>query len=215
MVFLIIFIIVSIIHLFACLTGKTNLRGFTKPLLMPLLLASAWQWTDGQVPLLLTLALIFGWLGDVALLFSEKQWSLPAGILFFAIEHVLYVPLLLKGTPSAKFFPIGILLLLVIFVVGFSIAKAVLPHFKGVIRKAVGFYMIIILAMVFAAFYRGLTLFTLDGLVSIIGALLFSFSDFVLSTELYQRETPVRSFVVMLTYILAQTLLTVSLLFTF
>lgn len=214
MVFIVLYALVICIHLFACYTQKTTLRAFTKPLLMPLLILCAFLENQSVLPALLLLSLLFGWFGDVALLFSKKIWSLPLGILFFSIGHILYIPQLLSGSVLPNFFPTVLLIFIVVILLSYQLVKKILSHFEGIIQKCIFVYMLIILAMMIAALCQFFGRIALDTTLCALGSLFFVISDSTLATELYGGSSSKKSFIVMSTYIAAQTLLTIGLLLT-
>ncbi|WP_223695168.1 lysoplasmalogenase family protein [Leifsonia poae] len=88
------YIVVGILHLLALLFGADAASTLTKPLLMPaLFVALLWALPRrrGEVMLLASLALLFGWLGDVSLLPAGP--GILFGLGFFLLGHLAYIVL--------------------------------------------------------------------------------------------------------------------------
>jgi uncharacterized membrane protein YhhN len=88
------YIVVGVIHLCSQLLGIPGLTSLTKPLLMPaLLLALLWALPRrrGEVAVLGSLAILFGWLGDLALMDSGPGFLIGLG--FFLLGHLAYLAL--------------------------------------------------------------------------------------------------------------------------
>ena len=86
---LILFFIVTGIHLYASLKQDKPLRNKTKPFILLLLLAFYCLSVD-QVSLTVVLALFFSWLGDVLLIPNGLKWFTAGGISFM-ISHFFFI----------------------------------------------------------------------------------------------------------------------------
>ena len=199
--FLIAYAAVSLIHLFFCWNGgHARLRDGTKVLLIPLLLGAA---VCGGGPPLLWAALILGWLGDVLLLWPDKPAFFLGGLASFLAGHGCYIPLLLgkRALPWGWAAVIGAALAGLGAAVYLSLGKS-LP---GTMKLPGLAYLAVILSMAFSAWLSGVP-------VLIFGAMLFVLSDYILARGLFVRKLPRGDFLVMLTYLLAQALLSLGLL---
>jgi len=91
---IILFLIVLAIDLFAAYSGNETLRYFSKPLLMPLLIVYFIFNTNTVVSLKkwIVLALISSWLGDVLLMFEARNnIFFIFGLVAFLIAHIFYI----------------------------------------------------------------------------------------------------------------------------
>lgn len=92
------YVLVGIVHLIALLVDAARLSTFTKPLLMPLLLAGLLfalpRWRS-EVALLGSLGILFSFLGDTSLMYSGDLGFL-LGLGFFLLAHVAYLVLFLR-----------------------------------------------------------------------------------------------------------------------
>ncbi|HIQ57918.1 MAG TPA: lysoplasmalogenase [Candidatus Merdivicinus intestinavium] len=189
----------SAAHLWFCLRPGRRWQDFTKVLLMPLLLTAA-IWAGS--PLLLQAALFLGWLGDVFLLYPERPALFLAGLGCFLAGHVCYIPALF---PQRRLDVLPLVLLgAVLAAVGaglfFSLRRDI-PRGMTIPSLA---YLIVILAMAWTAFATLKPAF-------LAGAALFIASDYILARGLFRSKGRYGDFVVMLTYLSAQFLLTMGL----
>ncbi|MDQ8701797.1 lysoplasmalogenase [Streptomyces sp. LHD-70] len=182
------------------------LAGFTpghtvfKPLLMPLLAGwavCAWRVTSGAgVPRLLVAALLFGWGGDVLLLFDAEPAFL-GGMASFAAGHVCYL-LLFKRYGTAR--PHTLLLGLAYGAALAGTVALLWADLPAELRIPVAGYSLLLTAMAF----RSARL----GLAAGVGGALFLLSDTLIATGIAEwPQLPRPDFWIMLTYAAAQYLL--------
>ena len=99
------FISISIFHLFTLMRNTSSFKGITKGFLMPLLLLFYCVTAD-DISILIIAALLFSFIGDVGL-FVAKNHSIVyqrSSILSFALSHVCYaLYILLKCTSSPSY----------------------------------------------------------------------------------------------------------------
>ncbi|WP_411148763.1 lysoplasmalogenase [Streptomyces sp. A30] len=173
-------------------TGHT----VSKPLLMPLLAAYA---AAHGAPRLLLAALLFGWGGDVLLLFDAEPAFL-AGMASFAAGHICYL-VLFKAYGKAR----ARCGLLVAYTTALLTTVVLLwPDLPPGLRVPVVGYSLLLTAMAYAAGAR-------LGLVAGLGGALFLLSDTLIATGVADWPQPPRPDLwIMLTYIAAQFLLTVG-----
>ncbi|MFD3504765.1 lysoplasmalogenase [Streptomyces sp. NPDC058678] len=199
-----------------------------KPLLMPLLAAYA---ASHGAPRLLLAALLFGWGGDVLLLF-EAESAFLAGMASFAAGHLCYLVLFKaydkahsrahgrahgrvygrvydKAHGRAYGFKAygdararGGLLVLVYAAALLTTVASLWPDLPADLRVPVAGYSLLLTAMAYAATIR-------LGLVAGLGGALFLLSDTLIATGVADWPQPPRPDLwIMLTYLAAQLLLT-------
>lgn len=165
-----------------------------KPLLMPLL--AAYAVTRGA-PRLLVVALLFGWGGDVFLLF-DADWAFLAGMGSFAAGHVCYLLLFGKVSTHPTAAPAYSVALVTTVV-------ALWPDLPADLRVPVAGYALLLTVMAHRA--GGL------GPAAGFGGALFLLSDTLIATGVAEwPQLPAPDFWVMLTYCAAQYLLTMGVL---
>ena len=202
-IFLGVFGIVSLVHLYACFPPiKRRLRIVTKFMLMPLLLLC--YLTIAEKPsVYIILGALFGWFGDAFLLLSDRKAPLLGGVVSFGIGHVFYVlyfsrywgdvPWWLLAAAAAVYLT-GVVLM------SGKVHKLV----KSYMRPCTTFYMLLLCATSFSVLYALLSGYRVWLGVALVGSVLFLVSDGILSMEYFKEKTKFGNFFVMLSYIAAQ-----------
>ncbi len=198
------FVGVSALHLASCYRRVPKIRTVTKTLLMPLLGALYCVSAKEISPLVVT-ALAFGWLGDVFLLFKGSKLGMLLGIASFALGHVFYIGAMLSGYPSPHVLMLVPLALCAVWLV--FVYKKLIPYAPKSLRKPGFLYALLLSWTGLSALYLLLVTQKLPYLVAFIGGLFFMLSDTILTGNQYRKELKHGNFYVMLTYILAQSLL--------
>lgn len=223
-VLLLLFLAACAAHLLLCLLEKPLPQKVTKVLLMPLLLL--WLWAASpELPWLVVAAVVCGWLGDVLLLWPDRQPCFLGGLAAFLIGHGFYVAALVNAIgrwPS----PLALLVTGIVLAAVGGAAYSTLRRNLADMRLPVIAYLVVILTMAFfavAGFFsphistlqylpggRARLWFTPQGLACL-GAASFVVSDYLLARSLFLRRFAKCDFWVMLTYLAAQLLLAASL----
>ncbi|MFJ8823576.1 lysoplasmalogenase [Streptomyces sp. NPDC102467] len=187
------FLVVCAVDLGALLAGSDATHTVAKPLLMPLLVAYV---VARGAPRLLCAALLWGWGGDVLLLFDQDAAFL-AGMGCFAAGHISYLVLFKRqGRPRAR----GTLLGAVYCVALIATVAALWPDLPPDMRGPVAGYSVLLTAMAYGA--------SRLGPVAGIGGALFLLSDSLIAMGVAEWPAlPRPDFWVMLTYVAAQYLL--------
>lgn len=181
-----------------------------KPLIIPMILLMLWLGSSAEVPKgYVSLALIFCWIGDILLMFSDRnELFFFGGVGSFLLGQVFYIFTFLQDTRHRVgylkkrpfwYLPFaGYLILLIILL---------LPGLEGIMLPVVIFYGITLVGMSAAAFNRYQTTSLLSFRLVYIGSLLFVASDSLLAWSKFLDPIPRGGFLVMLTYIGAQYLI--------
>ena len=188
----IILVIVFAIDLFLIFTNKIELRFFTKPLLIPLLILifiTRLKSEKTKVDKLFLTGLVLSFFGDLFLLF---QWGFLPGLGSFLLAHVFYIISFRKKTQNSiwRFWPI------ILGLFATTLLVFLFPYLKEM-KIPVIIYAVVITTMMYNALKthkRNL----------IIGALLFLISDTLLSINLFLQPLMILNLLVMITYIAAQ-----------
>jgi len=203
-VFAALFFCDAVLHLIACYRRYPKLRTVTKALLMPLLCA-LYVFSVREPRLLVVAALVFGWIGDVFLLFKNGRLFMLLGICAFALGHVFYIGAFLSEHPSfhvLMLIPVALCVVWMMFVL-----KKLIPYAPRSLRKPGFLYALLLSWTGLSALYLLLLTQKLPYLVAFLGGLFFMVSDTILTGQQYRKETKHGNFYVMLTYIIAQSLL--------
>ena len=215
----ILFIALSIVHLTFCALKRHKAADATKIFLMPLLaltsaLVLAPRLPESRTAFVWTIcALAFGCLGDILLL-SVREKRFMAGALSFFIGHLFWIAQY-AFSPNGTAYAFGgrmffFIALICIIGYGFVLASTyvLLGKPKGVMGAGVIAYGGILCALNFTAINAVVN--GTNGKASLFylaGSILFFISDGVLSYTVFKKEIPHSRFVIMITYIAAQTLL--------
>ncbi|MCH4888024.1 lysoplasmalogenase [Acidaminobacter sp. JC074] len=209
--FLSLFLIISLINVFTQNKRFSPIyKRITKPLIIPFLILFYMQTETYNN--LLVMALLFGWIGDVLIIFHHylkdgqtyKIYPIISGLAAFLIGHVFYI-FLFKD--NVVFSPLILAYIIVYIATNISLFKIGLlksessllkTSQKKLLKTAILLYSFVILTMSYFSFYVNATVF--------LGSLSFLVSDTILSLkEFGQVKLPEE--MVMITYILAQFLI--------
>ena len=202
-----IFWIISLADFVLIYFEANNARYFTKPLLMPLLLATLFSKVefDGRTTskLLIVAALLAATTGDVFLLSSG---GFTGGLVCFLVMLLLYTIyfLSIQGLSIKQVVPI--VMIAAVLVSGFSLLIASLWNYLDGFKVPLIIYSVFLLAMLMCAinvFNNDDTkLLSLDTFIP--GAALFVISDVMLATNKFYFEEPFLNIPIMATYCGAQ-----------
>lgn len=211
-VLLALFLVVAAVDWVAVHLRSKRLEYVAKPGCMVFLVAAAVAMdpADGAARSALVVALVLSAVGDVFLMLPGREPGsdgpnlFVAGLASFLLAHVAYVVgFLLLGVEAGRL----VVGLAVLVLIGVFAARPVL---QGVRRSPeaelfgpVAAYIAVISAMVLTAFGVG-------GIAAPLGAMLFAFSDSLIALGRFVRPRPWFPLTVIVTYHLAQALLTVS-----
>lgn len=207
-----IYLIISGVNLVAQIIPSEELNSYTKPLLMPLLMFYVYRSSQGNVTgriLLLSLALLLSWIGDLALMYQGDTMYFMIGIGFFLLAQVTYIIVLSKSSyGKLKFDPIKVLPFVIY---GIGLFQFLLPN-AGDFQIPIFVYGIVIMVMVSTARLREGSSTQLSYRLAIYGSMLFVISDSLIAVNKFYMEIPLAGFMIMITYVAAQLLLVKGLL---
>ena len=208
---IILFLIVLAIDLFAAYSGNETLRYFSKPLLMPLLIVYFIFNTNTGTSLKkwIVLALVFSWLGDVLLMFEARNnIFFIFGLVAFLIAHIFYILFyenILKLENLKKnywlFIPVLIYYVALIYLLS--------PHL-GEMKLPVRVYGVVISYMLIQAFQVARIKNRAASAMMITGAILFIASDSILAMNKFYQPFELAGISIMITYGMAQLLITLG-----
>lgn len=196
------YLVVGVLHLICIAIGAQAATHVTKVVLIPLLFVAVGAMSRSlhvqALPWLLV-GLVFAWLGDVALIPDGQLWFV-AGMLFFLIMQLCYIRgYFLLGAAS------GLRRrrwALVVFPLFWLVANVVLWPSLGDLRIPIAIYSIALVTMAMVGVGAG----PLFG----IGGTIFMLSDLMIGVGAAFGSSTLLSFLIMLTYIVAQLLIVVA-----
>ena len=206
-VFLAVFLISAVIHLYASYKSDKPLRNKTKPFLLLSLLG--WYICCAENPQSIVIAaIITSWLGDVLLIPKGTKWFATGGVSFFA-SHVCFI------IAYSRFVDFSVIPLWAVVLCGAVYLIAALLVFRGLTKclpkmliLPMFFYLLANGAMNCFALYQLLTAVNAATIVTFIGAVLFFVSDSTLFYVRFNKNSIFKThFVVMLTYLIAEFLI--------
>ncbi len=204
----------SIVYLAILVSGYERFDLFLKPILIPIIGFGAYFYRKFPTQNTLLIALVFSWIGDVILLFTELgEIYFILGLVSFLTAHIIYCVLFNKQNRIRKkqnkpFFIFGSVLI-AIYLIG--MVSFLMPHL-GELQIPVSVYASVISIMLLFAFNGFLVWEKPGNALVFLGALLFVISDSILAVNKFYAPIPKSSFFIMLTYLLAQYLIVVGIL---
>lgn len=212
--FSVVFFLVTAIHLAAILGGdaQNTVVVVTKPMLLPVLIILFYLHSAAAnkvFRMLVLLALLFSWVGDVLLLNQEQDARFfLGGLVSFLVAHICYLFAFRKTSLHHSLTALRQYPWLILFFLAYGIA------FFFLIRKGLGdmlvpvlCYMVIILIMAITALNRFRRVEFKSFVLVFAGALCFMLSDSLLAANKFAAPFPLSGFLIMLTYVAAQYLI--------
>lgn len=203
------YLIVSLLNLFSWAWFDGEFTYYTKPLLMPLLMLYMYEASKGGVilgTLLLFLALVFSWGGDLALMY-EDYFLLGVGS--FLLTQLMYIVIFIKG--FSKPFKISWAKTGLVAVYGCVLFYFLLPN-AGELIIPIFVYGLTLLTMVATALMRDQDSPDRSYLLVAIGSVFFLLSDSMIALDKFVTDIPLGDILIMATYLIAQYLIVEGLL---
>lgn len=197
------YISVSATNIVAQVIPSEELDRYTKPILMPLLLFYVYKKsidnTTAKV-LLLSVAILFSWFGDVVLMYQSNDMYFISGIGLFLVAQITYTVVLRKATYQKP--KVSALKVLPFLAYGAILFYILLP--AGDFTVPIIIYGIVILIMMVSAFLRKNLTSGNSFKLAFIGSVLFVLSDSILAINAFKTPIPYSGLFIMSTYCAAQ-----------
>jgi uncharacterized membrane protein YhhN len=205
----ILFGVVAILDIFVAFFFS-EIRIFTKPLLMPLLMLGYYLEVKPlkDFSKILLWGLFFSWVGDILLMLEASNGSFfIGGLLAFLTAHLLYIRYFSK-TKSAyeSYLKSRPIMLLAVLVYVIELLYILWPYLGGMKLPVVVYACVIGTMLAFALWQFG-KLEKKTSLLFIGGAVFFVISDSLLAISKFKDQFPLSDILIMFTYCLAQYLL--------
>ena len=206
------YLILVTVHLFCCFHHYEDVRKVTKVFLMPCLALTYYLGCPKEkFSKYILIALIFGCLGDLFLIIKNL---FMLGVVSFLFGHLLYIVIFLCET-GFKNYRKNLIVFLLVCVIYFYAESKVLLYFKPALLKhglwGPLFVYTSILALlnissaIYAYCYKNLY-----SILTYIGSLIFAISDIILAKQLFMENKKYYQIVIMFTYILGQSLISLG-----
>ncbi len=206
-IFLVTFIISSVIHLIASFKQNKPLRNLTKGFILFSLLS--WYLLNSQNPSwLVVIAILTSWVGDLLLIGPGVKWFTAGGISFM-VSHIFFILSYVEYTDFTRVPWYIIVILGIIYASAVTIIfKNLKPHLPKPLFYPMFGYLLINGAMNCFAIFRAISNPSFITILVAVGALCFFISDSTLFFVRFNKESKIKThFIVMLTYILAEFLI--------
>lgn len=200
---------ISIFYLVLLFLDQDNYAWYLKPLLLPFLMLETYFSEKFKTKFFLLSALLFSWIGDVVLMFADKgELYFILGLVSFLIAHIIFIVLFTKQNKEnnkiSKLFWIGAIGILFYL---FGMLSLLFPNLGG-LKIPVTIYAIIISLMLLTAIKGYFNWSEPNNQIILFGALFFISSDSILAINKFHLKLPKSGFLIMITYLLAQYLIT-------
>ncbi|RTY89110.1 lysoplasmalogenase [Flavobacterium sp. GT3R68] len=200
------YIVFSVFYLCLILIGKVDIAWFLKPLPLPFLLISVYNFEKFPTKSWLFSALVFSWIGDIILMFAFKgELYFILGLISFLISHLLYIILFVKQGNTTRhrkniIFWIAFILILLYLknMLGFLYPKL------GDLKIPVTIYALTISTMLLMALKGYFSWKKPENITILFGAIFFVMSDSILAINKFYEPLPYANFMIMMTYLIAQ-----------
>ncbi|GLX86758.1 membrane protein [Thalassotalea loyana] len=189
-----IFFITAVIYLISLPFTPYPYQYSVKALPIFILALSCFTLLDGKHKWLMSIALLFSFIGDIFLAI-EFTMSFQYGLLSFLIAHIFYSIYFIKLPNKTNKYK----LISIIAICAFSvIAASIIIPAANALMVPVAVYLIVITLMAVIAFYKSINRKLLFGVIC------FLLSDTLLAINMFVSPIPLASLWVMLTYYSAQ-----------
>ena len=208
---LIIFIVSTLIHLYASLKKDQPLRDFSKPFIL-LYLTGFYCFSVNEISPTVVLALFFSWLGDILLIPKGTSWFTAGGIAFM-ISHFFFILSYLKYIDFSKLSVLIIIAAALFYIVTVTlIFRKLKEHLPKKLFYPMYLYLLINGTMNCFALFRFFSNMDMAGIITAIGAMLFFISDTCLFFVRFNKQSRMKThFWVMSTYSLGEFLIVLGL----
>jgi uncharacterized membrane protein YhhN len=208
------FIGFSLVYLLIILFEKEEIAWFLKPLLLPFLILAVYINERFNTKNILLTALTLSWIGDIILMFADKgELYFIAGLIAFLLSHISYIILFSKQLriyikKSKIIYWIGVTAIALYLIVMMLI---LLPSL-GDLKAPVFVYALTISIMLLFALKGFLNWQKPASIYILIGAIIFVASDSILAFDKFYAPLKYSSFLIMVTYLIAQYLIVTGIL---
>jgi uncharacterized membrane protein YhhN len=213
LLFIILFVIISLVELAGRLLDAMTLEYAVKPLLM-IWIAAYFAMNSTYRPwhLMAYSAFFFSWIGDILLMFSggyDNETYFYAGVGGFFFAQIFYIALFVTSKENQIK---GLLLrnpfwAVPLLAYGILICYLLYPNLEGIMVPVIFIYAATLIGMSLAAMNRRDRVNKRSYHLVLIGSFLFVMSDSMIAIDKFYAEIPNAGFLIMLTYILAQYLI--------
>ena len=199
-----IFILFSILYLGCILFNLATWVFYLKPVLLLPLIVAVLISKGFKNKIILLIALVFSWLGDILLLFVFKDTIyFMLGLVAFLMAHIFYIILFVKELKKANGkieFKKGLIVIAIYLI---TMLLVLIPHLDGLTIPVI-IYAITISIMLYMAYLLSFHWTKPASIYLLTGAVSFILSDSILALDKFYRPIPMSGLLIMATYLYAQ-----------
>ena len=211
-IFLALLVICSLIHLYHSWIDDYEKRKYTKPFLLPLIIAY-YLAASGNISIVLVIALVASWLGDVLLIPKGNKWFTAGGISFM-VTHFLFIVVYAQQVDFSKIiWAVVIPATIIYYGISVWVVYTLKPTTPKMMLAPMVFYLMCNSTMNLFSLMQLISNPCKATIIAFIGAILFFISDCTLYLTRYHKNKNLifkKHFTVMLTYIVGELLITVG-----
>ena len=207
------YLILVFVHLFCCFHEIEDIRKVTKVFLMPFLAFTYYLGCPKEkFSKIILVALIFGCLGDLFLIIKNL---FVLGVASFLLGHLLYIFIFFFET-GLKNYKKNIIVFIAVCLVYLYAEKRVLLYFKPVLIKEGVWGPLIVYTSILAILNVSSAIYAycytnIYSILTYLGSLTFAISDVILAQQLFVENNKYYQIIIMTTYILGQSLISLGL----
>ncbi|KJG04021.1 hypothetical protein UB33_21045 [Photobacterium angustum] len=191
-------IFLAVLHITAAYLGPRWLYYVSKPLtVMLMVIQCVWSGAPSFYYWAIVVGLCFSIIGDIYLMLPAGRFL--AGLMSFFLAHIAFTVAFASQWQGT----ISWWLLVLCLAIGIVVFLLLLPSLAP-LQTPVAFYILIIMAMIFAAGQYWLLSHSQAALFTIVGAILFVLSDLTLAVNRFKGEFGAAAVIIMSTYFIAQ-----------
>ena len=192
--------LVGIINLVCAFFFRELVRKITKACLMPVLLGFYLVGTD-SIMVLIVMALVFSWVGDVLLINKDKPVFFKLGLASFLISHLYY---LIAFLVFAGTFHLVTLIISLVIAIPLTVYLLKLLNPSKEMKIPVTAYAVVITLMSLAALQLLVAHPCVATTLIFVGSLVYLFSDSLMAYLLFHTKPKHFNVITMVPYIVAQ-----------
>lgn len=207
-------ILISILHLIFCFLENERLRKITKVFCVSSLALAIALYSPKSY--LIYIGAAFGALGDYFLIYKKNTRLLFYGIISFFIGHCLYASqiIIYMQMPNWGIILLAILEIILIISSLWGIYPKKEAKFSSTAGPGIAYFVLLGSMLVFSIVSSIVTMAIYPAILYILGYVIFLSSDITLTITSYDKIVKRDNFYIMLTYLVAQYLITIGLVLT-
>jgi len=199
-ILLCVYALTGIFHEVTAILFKEEYRKIAKISLMPVLIVY-YFFTVSDLLVLVIIAILFSWAGDILLIRKEEPKFFRLGLVAFLLSHIFYIVALIVISPVLNA-PVLYISIGVAIILNILLPFIIKPPKE--MRIPVIIYGTIILAMSICALQYLLSNITISSIMLFTGSIVFVFSDSLMSYLAFREKPKYFNAITMLPYIIAQ-----------